>query len=127
MTELAKPDNTENDVLAEVDWNKVSWDTVIQETGDQIVFDTVGDQFVGLYTGKREVTLDDGQKFTLLTFMGPGMKRYQTNAGWKLENGFLDAEIKRGDIVRVTYVQDIDTGRPSPMKDFRVEVARRPE
>jgi|SRR5215472_9641932 len=126
MTELARPDSTENDVLAEVDWDKVSWDTVIQETGDQIVFDTVGDQFVGLYTGTRQAE-NEGEKFTILTFMGPGGKRYQTNAGWKLESGFLDADIKRGDIVRVTYVQDVDTGRPSPMKDFRVEVARRPE
>jgi hypothetical protein len=125
MSEIQKAVSAEKDELAEVDWNTVTWDTVIQETGEQIIFDTVGDAFVGLFTGKREVEVDGGT-FTLLTFMGAGGKRYQTNAGWKLENGFMDADIKRGDIVRVTYVQDVDTGQPSPMKDFRVEVARRP-
>jgi hypothetical protein len=114
--------------LEQVDWNQVVWETVVQEAGAQIVFDTVGDQFIGLYTGKRDVELVNNkgemEKFTVLTFKGTDGNPYQTNAGWKLETGFMSADIKRGDIVRVTYVKDVDTGQPSPMKDFRVECAR---
>jgi hypothetical protein len=106
-----------------MDLGTVQWETRVQESGDQIVFDTIGDVFIGQFTGARKADTDDGQ-FTILTFMGVDGKPYQTNAGWKLQEGFSD--IDSGTIVRVTYVKDVDTGSPSPMKDFRIDVAVKP-
>lgn len=104
-------------------WENVEWQTVVQESGDQIIFDTLGDVFIGLFTGKQ-VANKDGEPFTILTFTGADAKPYQTNAGWKLESAFED--IDAGEIVRITYVKDVDTGQASPMKDFRIDVAVRP-
>jgi hypothetical protein len=107
-------------VIEPVNWDQVQWFTHTQETGDQIVFDTIGDVFVGMFTGKQ-VAQKDGDDFTILSFTGTDGKPYQTNAGWKLEQAFED--IPPQTIVRLTYVKDIDTGQPSPLKDFRVDVA----
>lgn len=106
--------------VAEINWDQVNWSVHTQETGDQIVFDTVGDQFIGMYTGPQKAE-KDGDSFTILTWIGTDGKPYQTNAGWKLEQAFSD--IPNGTITRVTRCKDIDTGQPSPMKDFRVDVA----
>jgi|SRR5450755_1287490 hypothetical protein len=122
---MAKQDVAENvvgntAVESPLDWNAVKWQTVVQESGTQIVFDTLGDVFVGQFTGAR-VVLADGEPFTILSFMGTDGQAYQTNAGWKLKAGFED--IEPGTIVRVMYVKDVDTGSPTPMKDFRIDVA----
>ncbi len=116
---------TEENAVAQTDWNQVVWDTKVAELGDQIVFENPGeDVFIGQYVGSRIVNQEDGNNFTVLQFIGIDGKPYQTNAGWKLEDGFMD--IEAGSIVRMTYVKDVDTGSPSPMKDFRIEVARTP-
>lgn len=124
QAEIARP-VTDEGVLDSIDWDKVTWETVVEESGEPVVFETVGDKFIGMYTGKRHVETEDG-KFVILTFKGPGGRAYQTNAGWKLESAFDEDLIMRGDIVCVTYVKDVDTGQPSPMKDFRVQRAIRP-
>lgn len=107
----------------------VQWETAVPETGDQIVFDTIGDVFIGLYLGSRVVTVmekDKEEEFTILMFTGTDGKPYQVNAGWKLGSAFDSAAVSVKDIVRITYVKDVDTGRKDPMKDYRVEVAKRP-
>jgi hypothetical protein len=113
--------------MAEFDENTVQWETAVPETGDQIVFDTIGDVFTGLYLGSRTVLAEEDNPesaFRILMFTGTDGKPYQVNAGWKLESAFK--LIPERSIVRITYVKDIDTGQPSGMKDYRVEVARRP-
>jgi hypothetical protein len=106
------------------DPSKAEWEVAIEEAGEPIEFKEVGDSFVGVFTGMRTVEMIDTKgevdNFTILTFKGKGGVAYQTNAGWKLEAGFKDADIMRGDIVYVQYVKDVDTGQPSPMKDFKV-------
>lgn len=117
-------------VMAAFDASAVQWETAVPETGDQIVFDTIGDQFIGLYLGMRSVTVEekDGREseFKVLMFTGVDGKPYQINAGWKLESAFESAAVPERAIVRITYVKDVDTGRNDPMKDYRVEVAKRP-
>lgn len=116
--------------MAAFDASEVQWETAVPETGDQIVFDTIGDQFIGLYLGMRGVTVEekDGREsvFKVLMFTGTDGKPYQINAGWKLESAFDSAAVPERAIVRITYVKDVDTGRNDPMKDYRVEVAKRP-
>lgn len=116
--------------MAEFNASEVQWETAVPETGDQIVFDTIGDQFIGLYLGSRvvEVLEKDGRTsaFKILMFTGTDGKPYQINAGWKLDSAFESAAVPDRSIVRITYVKDVDTGQNDPMKDYRVEVAKRP-
>lgn len=111
--------------VAPMDWDNVEWQTVVAESGTQIVFDEIGDVFVGLYLGSRIVEFvnpkGETETFTLLTFKGTDGEIYQTNAGWKLQEGFRD--IPAQSITRITRVKDVDTGRKDPMKDFRIDVA----
>jgi len=111
-------------VAAMPEWARqpIEWHTAVQETGDQIVFDTIGDEFVGMFNGPQTAE-KEGEEFTILTFEGTDGKPYQTNAGWKLERAFVD--IPTGTVVRITYVKDIDVNQPSPLKDFRVDIAYR--
>ena len=115
--------------MAEFDPAAVQWETAVPEIGDQIVFDTIGDVFIGLYLGTRSVLAepdDPKSVFKVLMFTGVDGKPYQINAGWKLESAFDSANVPERAIVRITYVKDVDTGRKDPMKDYRVEVAKRP-
>ena len=112
-------------MVPDVDWDSVKWHTEVDESGTQIKFDQIEDQFIGLFTGTRTVTQEGEDDFTILTFRGArdGLP-YQTNASWKLKEGFSD--ISPNTIVRITYVKNVDTGRKDPMKDFRIDVADPP-
>jgi len=123
----------EGAALDVINWDAVKWETIVQESGNQIVFDTPRynddgsenaefDVFIGKYTGTR-IAQKDGEDFSILTFMGTDGKPYQTNAGWKLESGFTDIEV--GTIVRIIFMKEIDVGRPDTLKDFRIDAARR--
>lgn len=106
-------------------WDKATFETRVSETGDTIVFDTIGDTWTGIYIGSVRAGkegADERDMFTILQFTGEDDKPYQVNAGWKLERGM--SEVEPGSLVRITYVKDVDTGAPQPMKDFRIEVAR---
>ena len=116
---------SDEDNVVDINWNTVEWETAVDRLGEQIVFEKLGDQFLGMFTGHRIVETDDGP-FNVLTFKGRDGLPYQINAGWKLEQAFLSSDIKRGDIVCIEYVNDVDTGQPSPLKDFKVYRAKRP-
>jgi hypothetical protein len=118
-----KDSAAETAMVPATDWGNVQWQTAVAESGDQIVFDKIGDEFIGQFVAARTAQ-NDGEDFTILTFIGVDGKPYQTNAGWKLQEGFSD--IEPGTIVRITYVKDVDTGRKDPMKDYRIEVAVTP-
>jgi hypothetical protein len=115
------------------------WATHTEETPDQIVFDTVGDYFIGTFTGTNEVTGENKKtgeavNFTQLLFRGEvaggkegpsehlGGGPYVTNAGYQLRTAF--EKIKPGTRVRITFVKTVNVGQPSPMKDFRIDVPR---
>jgi hypothetical protein len=98
-----------------------SWETVADETPDRIIFDTLGDQFVGTYEGEMLVDLDDGEQGKYLTFRNAD-GYFCTSAGYKLDQAFQ--KISVGSLVRLTYVKNVDTGQPTPMKDMKVEVAK---
>jgi hypothetical protein len=97
----------------------------VSETGDQIIFDTIGDVFTGIYTG-YEIGCKEGgtekDEFTILQFRGEDGKPYQVNAGWKLRKAFIN-RINPETLVRITYVKDVATNSAQAMKDFRVETA----
>lgn len=98
------------------------WEVVREETPARVLFDTVGDQFVGTYEREMHVIPENGSdEFDLFVFrvdQGP----VAVNSSYSIRDGLRD--VPPGTTVRITYVKDIDTGKDSPMKDFRVEVKR---
>jgi hypothetical protein len=104
------------------------WTTVADESGEKLFFTTPGEQFVGIYVGTDVITNPkprdgDSPTFEQQKFRTPDGKLHTINGGHKIQQGMKD--VIPGETVRLTYMGDIDTGSPSPMKDFRVDVKGR--
>lgn len=81
-----------------------------------------GDSFVGIYEYTEEMVDDEGEKFPMAVFTGADAKPYCFFPGKSLQRGLRKVNV--GQWARITYIADVDTGKPSPMKAFIVEVAR---
>jgi hypothetical protein len=109
------------------------WTTEVEESAVKVNFDTVGDRFTGIKVGSRLVEFEDpkeGHKeFTVYQFRAWHMEAHGLDDGtlcdiqesYKLQ-GLKD--IENGVLVRITRMADVPTGRPQPMKDFRIESRR---
>lgn len=108
----------------EPQWVTVSSDQEQEET--KIVFDTIGDQFIGKFLGTRTIEPSDPSErpYVQARFEGTDGEVYFTNLGYSLRKGLRD--VRAGHMVRVTYSDDLDTGQASPMKVFKVEVSKAP-
>lgn len=105
--------------------NTDEWTTISEERVDRtkVQFDTIGDQFIGVYDGNAEIPLKDGNFLTQYYFTDPkdGVK-YFINGTYRL-NAVM-ARAPKGKLVRITYIEDVDTGQKSPMRDFRLDAHR---
>jgi hypothetical protein len=110
---MASKEVTQND-----GWMRVSSDEV-DET--KIVFDTLGDEFIGEYIGQRSLKNDDGE-YTQLRFRNDDGELFFTNANYSLKNSF--SKIRPGRTVRITFTDEKDVGQRSPLKIFTVDVRR---
>jgi hypothetical protein len=99
-------------------WTQVSEDEV-DET--KIVFDTIGDVFVGRYLGSRNLSNADGA-YMQLRFQGEDGTHYFTNANYSLQKAF--ANIRVGTTCRVTFTDEKDVGQRSMLKVYRVDTRR---
>jgi hypothetical protein len=106
------------------------FETVSEESPTTIKFDTFGDQFIGAYVGVNEVEMPDGKKFNQYLFRGVGPASagiesgalYAVNESYKIRQGM--AKVTPGQVARITYVKDVPTNQPQPMKDYTIEVKR---
>lgn len=101
------------------------WDEVHEEAPDQIVWDTIGEVYIGTYTGQESIDpkdpKDPDKRFIQLKFRdNEGAK--VINAGHELRTAF--AEIPTGSLVRIEYVKDVEVKQAAPMKSFNVKVGR---
>jgi hypothetical protein len=103
--------------MTDTEWVVVSEDD-IEET--KIVFDTIGDSFTGVYLGLRKIENEEGN-FTQHRF-AVGEDRYFTNGNHSMNTGL--SQVSKGSLVRVTWTGERDTGRPDPMRVFRVEKSK---
>lgn len=111
---------TPEEQAAEADaqqWATVSEDDVDEE---KFTFDVLGDQFIGDYIGVRIVDGTDG-KITQFRFTA-AERFYFINAGWSLIQGM--SNVRKGMRVRITWTGERDTGQPSKMRLFRVDVSK---
>lgn len=109
----------------------IEWRTVNEETSGEetkIIFNVIGDEFVGVYLGLREVAGRDewgnpAPAYSQARFSDPSNPSdvYFTNCGYSLRNGLKD--VRKGSLVRITWTSEQDTGQASPMRVFRVDVA----
>lgn len=88
------------------------WQDVVTES--QLVFDTDGDEFTGIFNGWSET--DNGIPQAHFT---NAEGEYFTNCGWSLKMQLK--AVKKGNEVRIRRTGTQDTGQPSPMILFRVQ------
>lgn len=88
------------------------WTDVVTES--QIVFDTIGDTFTGIFIGWSET---DGGIAQAHFKNGDG--EFFTNCGWSLKQQLK--AVKKGSLTKLTFTSEQDTGQPSPMRIFRVQ------
>jgi hypothetical protein len=107
------------------------WETVHTEAPTQIVFENVGDTFIGLYIGKEVVEFEvksgknkgDMEEFTQLSFL-VNDEPYAINAGYDLVRGFKN--IPENTYVRIQLRKMVDVGHQSMLKSYRVDIAKMP-
>ena len=102
------------------------WEVVAPESGEPVKFTNKGDSFIGVFTKTIVISFEeDGtpQSFNQHIFADSEGAVRTINGGYKFDKEL--AALEPGSKVRITYVGDVDTGRPSPMKDYRIEVAKK--
>jgi hypothetical protein len=108
------------------------WETVHTESPDQVTFDDIGDTFIGEYLGFEVIHFVDrddlDKEFTQLKWR-VGDQHYVMNAGYDLLKAFGindagEPAIPLKSICRVQLRTLVDVGQQSPMKSYRVDVAR---
>lgn len=124
------PKTKANEAIADESTRDVSapdglqWSTIAEESATTVIFDTVGDAFVGRYIGIEHIEPDNGkdEPFDRFTFRAKDRELYAVNQSYKLADALKDVD--PGTWVRITYVKDISTKRGlNPMKDFVIDVA----
>jgi hypothetical protein len=105
--------------------NGFDWETEHIEAPTQITFDAIGDTFIGLYIGQEIVEFEgkrgNKETFTQLSFL-VGDEPYAINAGYDLMRGFKG--IPDNTVVRIQLRKLVDVGQQSPLKSYRVDVAK---
>ena len=105
------------------DWE---FETVAEAAPTRVLFDQIGDVFIGKYMGREFVKIDepssDGkdQSFYLHLFKGYDGDTYSVNNSYDLDEKMEDVE--QGTWVRLTYKRDVKTSRGlNAMKSFQVD------
>jgi hypothetical protein len=140
-TEVADPQDAAT-AIGYADTGEYRWDTVHTEAGDQLVFDTVGDLYIGIYAGHEVIYPDpnnpDPDKakkwFVQLKWTDPDGAKF-TNAGYELRIAYTETtlgsdgqpivtdKIPVGSMTRNELKKLVDVDQQSEMKSFRVDVA----
>lgn len=105
----------------EMTWKTVS-DPAQTDEETKIVFDTIGDEFIGTYLGMREVDGGENGKYKQARFKAND-ELYFVNANYSLRQGLKDVRI--GSLARIEFTSEQDTGQASPMRVFTVQVGTR--
>lgn len=96
------------------------WDEVSAES--QIVFDTRGDQFIGRFMGMDNLGSSNIYQAHFEGYGKDAGENYFTNAGYDLRKKLEKVPPKT--LVRITYIDDKDTGQAQPMRVYKVDQKR---
>lgn len=122
---MAKPDTSENPSVVGYDESQFEWETVHEEAPDQIIFEEIGDTYIGMFLGAEEITFTDkngeNQTFTRLRFRdNDGLK--VINAGYELREAY--AKIPPPVVTRTELKKKVDVGQEKPMLSYRIDQAK---
>lgn len=111
----------------DTEFTEDEWDVVSDESPAVVVFDTPGDQFVGVYEGMETIEnptaeKDEDKTFDRFLFRHDGHP-YAINSSYRMIQGMAKVEI--GQKCRLTFVKEIPARKGNPLKDIKVEVARK--
>ena len=104
------------------------WETVQDGVATKVIFDTVGDVFIGQYIRKdrieREPAADGSdQSFSLYIFKGRDGENYSVQNSYSIDEGM--ESVDEGQWVRITFVSEVPTARKlNPMKSFKIDVRK---
>lgn len=100
------------------------FETLVDETPTRVIFDEIGDVFIGQFEELRTITPDNGkdESFELLIFRGRDDQPYAVNNSYKMQEAV--SLLKSGDWVRLTYTKDIESNKGNPMKDIKVDIRK---
>jgi hypothetical protein len=96
--------------------------TVDEGLANTVEFAQVGDSFTGIYQYTETITPDEGDPYPMASFTGVDGEPYVIFPGKGLRRGMR--KLQPNDWARITYLGDLDTGKPSAMKCYRVEIAK---
>lgn len=113
--------------------DEFEWERVKDEAGDQLVFEEVGDEYIGEYLRNEIITFvkpdENGepkeQSFLQIHFMDPQGPKV-INAGYELEKLFTSGDILPHTVVRLVLANKVDMGKgKNPLLSFRVDHGKR--
>ena len=125
MTTKAKQEAPADEPIRDVSAPEgLQWETIAEESATTVIFDKVGDEFVGRYVGVEHIVPEKDEPFDRFTFRAKDGQLYAINQSYKLAEALT--EVKPDTWVRIKYVKDIPTKRAlNPMKDFVIDVAKK--
>jgi hypothetical protein len=103
-----------------IQWTTVSTDES-QSEETKVVFEDIGDVFIGTYLGMREIDSESG-KYKQARFKDEKGVIYFINANYDLRQGLKDVRVNA--LVRIEFTSEVDTGQAQPMKCYRVQTGR---
>jgi len=109
------------------------WDTVAEGAAIKVIFEEIGDEFIGLKLGKKHIDREPSangqdQSFDLWEFRGRDGDLYAINNSYALEEALED--VPDGMWCRIIYVRDVVTAKSksndkyNDMKSYKVDVRR---
>lgn len=130
------------------DETQFEWDNVHEEAPDQLLFTTIGDKYVGEYRGHELIVPDPAtpdEWFVQLKWHDQDGSKV-CNAGYELRTAYvelvpdpagmaLDKDghaftvrdiIAPGSVTRTELIKLVDVKQATPMKSYRVDVAKTP-
>lgn len=95
------------------------WEVRQDESPDRLIFDKIGDEYVGLFLGIVTIQPEDEDEESFQqVLLRDDESPKAINAGYKLLQAFQKVQI--GEEVKVKYVKDVDVNQASAMKDYKV-------
>jgi hypothetical protein len=137
---MAKAASTEEVVTsAGYDDSQFEWENIHEEAADQLIFDDPNDRYTGEYRGHEIIIpdpADPSEWFVKLNYRDNDGLKF-TNAGYELRTVFVELTLNSdgsvasskdrvtiGTMTRITLIKLVKVDQASPMKSFRVDVAK---
>ena len=104
------------------------WETVVEGSATTVIFENIGDSFVGQYIGDEHIEREpsangEDQSFDRFLYRGRDGERYAINKSYALSEGMT--KVQPNQWCKITYIKDIPTARKlNDMKDFKIDVRK---